>query len=56
MVQEATRWKALVEERTGLVEAACQNYEVLVEEKSIGKDGRVVHNKELFILERPSVT
>ena len=36
--QEATGWKDPVEEKTGLVEAACQNYEVMVEEKKVGND------------------
>ena len=40
-----------MEERTGLGEAACQNYKVLVEKKRVGKDGRAVHNKDRFILE-----
>ena len=35
-VQEATGWKDPVEEKTGIVEAACQNYEVMVEEKKLG--------------------
>jgi hypothetical protein len=29
----------LVEEKTGFVEAACQNYKVLLEEKRVGKSG-----------------
>ena len=40
-VQEVTRWDNPVEENTGLVEAACQNYEVLVEDKRTGKAGGV---------------
>ena len=32
-VQEVTGWNDPVEEKTSFVEAACQNYEVLVEDK-----------------------
>ena len=38
-VQEVTGWSDPVEEKTGFVEAACQNYEVLVENKRMGKTG-----------------
>ena len=40
-VQEVIGWDDLVEEKTGFVEAACQNYEVLVEDKRVGKAGGV---------------
>jgi hypothetical protein len=36
-VREVTGWNDLVEEKTGFVEAACQNYEVLMEEKRAGR-------------------
>ena len=32
-VREVTGWDDPVEEKTGFVEAVCQNYEVLVEDK-----------------------
>ena len=35
-VQGGTDWSDPVEEKTGFVEAACQNYEVLVEDKWAG--------------------
>jgi hypothetical protein len=38
-VQELTGWNDPVEEKTGFVEAACQNYEVLLEEKRAGRSG-----------------
>ena len=38
-VQEVTWWSDPFEEKTGFVEAACQNYEVLVEDKRAGKAG-----------------
>ena len=38
-VREITGWSDPVEEKTGFVEAACQNYEALVEEKQVGKTG-----------------
>ena len=38
-VWEVTRWDDSVEEKTGSVEAVCQNYEVLVEDKRVGKAG-----------------
>jgi hypothetical protein len=38
-VQKVTGWNDPVEEKTGFVEAACQNYEVLVEEKRAGRGG-----------------
>ena len=38
-VREVTGWSDPVEEKTGFVEAACQNYEVLVEDKRAGKTG-----------------
>ena len=38
-VREVTGWSDLIEEKTGFVEAACQNYEVLVEDKRAGKAG-----------------
>ena len=38
-VREVTGWSYPVEETTGFVEAACQNYEVLVEDKRAGKTG-----------------
>ena len=40
-VREITRWSDPVEEKTCFVDAACQNYEVLVEEKHAGKAGGV---------------
>ena len=38
-VREVTGWSDPIEEKTGFVEYACQNYEVLVEEKHVGKTG-----------------
>ena len=38
-VREVTGWSDPIEEKTGFVEAACQNYEVLVVEKHAGKTG-----------------
>ena len=38
-IQEVTRWDHPVKEETGFVEAAGQNYEVLVEDKRAGKAG-----------------
>ena len=38
-VQEVTGWSDPVEEKTGFVEAACQNYKALVEDKRVGKAG-----------------
>ena len=38
-VREVTGWSDPVEEKTGFVKAACQNYEALVEEKRVGKTG-----------------
>ena len=38
-VREVTGWSDPVEEKTGFVEAACQNYEALVEDKRVGKTG-----------------
>ena len=38
-VQEVTGWSDPVEEKTGFFEAACQNYEALVEGKRVGKTG-----------------
>ena len=38
-VREVTRWSDPVEEKTGFVEAACQNYEVLMEDNRAGKAG-----------------
>ena len=38
-VREITGWSDPVEEKTGFVEAACQNYEALVEDKRVGKPG-----------------
>ena len=32
-VRDVTQWADLVEEKINFVEAACQNYEVLVEDK-----------------------
>ena len=40
-IQEVTGWDNTVEEETGFVEATCQNYEVLVEDKRAGKAGGV---------------
>ena len=34
-----TMWSEPVEEKTSFVEATCQNYEVLVEDKCVGKIG-----------------
>ena len=36
-VREVTGWSHPVEEKTGFLEAACQNYKVLVEDKCAGK-------------------
>jgi hypothetical protein len=36
-VKEATGWSDPVEENTGFVEAACQNYEVLIDERRAGR-------------------
>ena len=36
-VREVTEWRDLVGEKTGFVEAVCQNYEVLVDDKRVGK-------------------
>ena len=36
-VREVTGWSDPVEEKTGFVEAVCQNYEVLVEDKHAGE-------------------
>ena len=44
-VQEVTGWSDPVEEKTGFVEAACQNYEVLVEDKRAGKAGETGPSK-----------
>ena len=38
-VREVTEWSDPIEEKTSFVEAACQNYEVLVEDKRAGKIG-----------------
>jgi hypothetical protein len=38
-VKEATGWSDPVEEKTGFVEAACQNYEVLIDERRAGRHG-----------------
>ena len=38
-IREATGWDDRVEEKTGFVAAACQNYEVLVEDKRGEKIG-----------------
>ena len=38
-VREVTGWDNPVEEKIGFMEAACQNYEVLVEDKRAGKTG-----------------
>ena len=35
-VREVIGWNDPVEEKTGFVEATCQNYEVLVEDKRVG--------------------
>ena len=35
-VWEVTGWSDPVEEKTGFVEAACQNYKALVEDKRVG--------------------
>ena len=40
-IQEATGCRDLVEEKTSLVEASYQNYEVLVEEQNVAKDGGI---------------
>ena len=40
-IQEVTEWIDSVDENTSFVEAACQNYEVLVDERQVGKDGGV---------------
>ena len=36
-VREITGWSDPVEENTGFVQATCQNYEALVDEKLVGK-------------------
>ena len=36
-IHKFTEWNDPVEEKTGFLEAACQNYEVLVEDKQAGK-------------------
>ena len=36
-VREVTGWSNPIEEKISFVEAACQNYEVLVEDKHAGK-------------------
>ena len=36
-VQEGTGWDDSIEEKTGFVEAMCQNYEVMVEDKPVGQ-------------------
>mgnify|MGYP000235156717 CR=1 FL=1 len=36
-VREVTGWSDPIEERTSFVEATCQNYEVLVDNKRVGK-------------------
>ena len=38
-VREATGWSDPVEENTGFVEAACKNYEALIDERRVGKNG-----------------
>ena len=38
-VRKVTEWSDLVEEKTVFVKAACQNYEVLVEDTRAGKTG-----------------
>jgi hypothetical protein len=38
-VKEATGWSDPVEEKTGFVEAACQDYEVLIDERGAGRPG-----------------
>ena len=38
-VGEVTGWSDPVEEKIGFVEAVCQNYEALVEDKRVGKSG-----------------
>ena len=36
-VREVMRWNDLVEEKIGFVKGTCQNYEVLMEDKQVGK-------------------
>ena len=38
-LREITSWDDPIVEKTGFVEVACQNYEVLVEDKRAGKTG-----------------
>ena len=38
-VREVTGWSDPVEESTGFVEAACKNYEALIDERRAGKTG-----------------
>ena len=38
-MREVTGWSDPVEESTGLVEAACKNYEALIDERRAGKTG-----------------
>ena len=40
-VQEVSRWKNSMKEKTSFVEAACQNYEVSIEDKQAGKGGGI---------------
>ena len=42
------RWKNIMEENMVLVEVACQNYKVLVEEK-VGKDGASGPRKDMTL-------
>ena len=44
-VRKVTGWSDPVEEKTGFVEAACQNYEVLVEDKHAGKARGAGHSQ-----------
>ena len=38
-MREVTGWSDPVEENTGFVEAACKNYEALIDERRAGKNG-----------------
>ena len=52
-IQEVTGWDDLVEEKTGFLKAACQNYEVLVEDKRAGKAGGAIPSQRYETRFRP---
>ena len=43
LVREVTGWSDPVEESIGFVEAACKNYEALIDERQAGKNGERAH-------------